>query len=232
MTLTEFYLVLGLGFISSLHCVQMCGPIVLTYSVGLNASTDGARPPLIWAHLAYNAGRTITYAALGAIAGVVGGSVGFLGGIMGVQNTAAVIAGIAMLVAGLLMLGLSPGARLFRTFALPSKFLKPAGALISSRSLRSKFVLGLLLGFLPCGLVYGALLRAVGTASALHGALTLVAFGSGTSVALVAIGLGSSFATRYVARWGTTVAAVTVMAMGAMLILRVTSPGLLMLGRH
>ncbi len=232
MTLTELYLVLGLGFISSLHCVQMCGPIVLTYSVGLSANKDGARPPLIWAHLAYNAGRTVTYSALGALAGLVGGSVGFLGGMMGVQNTAAVVAGAAMLVAGLLMLGFGPGRRLFRNVALPTRFLRPVGSLISSPSLRSKFGLGLLLGFLPCGLVYGALLRAVGTASALHGALTLVAFGAGTSLALVAIGLGSSVATRYLARWGTTVAAATVMAMGAMLILRVAAPGLMMFGGH
>lgn len=89
---------------------------------------------------------------------------------------------------------------------------------MASPAVSSKFLLGLLLGFLPCGLIYAALMKAIGTASALNGALTMMAFGLGTSVALVAIGIGSSAATRRIARWGTTVSAVTVLLMGLVLI--------------
>jgi uncharacterized protein len=101
---------------------------------------------------------------------------------------------------------------------LPSSLLRPAGKLIASSAAGSKFALGLLMGFLPCGLVYAALMRAIGTASPLDGALTLLAFGMGTSLALVAVGIGSSVATQKIARWGTTVSAITVLLMGILLI--------------
>jgi hypothetical protein len=221
MTPGDFYLVLVLGFVSSLHCVQMCGPIVLTYSI--SANPEAARQPLLGLHLAYNAGRTLTYMLLGAIAGVAGGTMGFVGRLAGVQNVAAIVAGATMLIAGLVLFDLMPG-RLGslggRGFALPARFLRPVGKLISSRSVGGKFALGLLMGFLPCGLVYAALMRALGTATALGGAITLLAFAAGTSVALLAVGLGASAATRKLARWGTTLSAISVMAMGTLLIFR------------
>ena len=178
---------------------------------------------LLGLHLAYNAGRTLTYMLLGAIAGLAGGTLGFVGQLAGVENAAAIVAGIAMVITGLVLFGLAPGRLgnlVGRGFAMPARFLRPVGKLISSRTAFSKFALGLLMGFLPCGLVYAALMRALGAATALGGALTLLAFGLGTSVALVAIGLGSSAATRKLARWGTTISAITVTAMGVLLIYR------------
>ncbi len=218
MTPSEFSLVLAFGFVSSLHCVQMCGPIVLTYSVAAN--TGSARRSLLGLHLAYNFGRTLTYMLLGAIAGLAGGTMSFFGHLAGIENVAAVVAGIAMVLAGLALLGLTTIGKGWRGLALPSRLLRPAGKLMSSRSVQSKFTLGLLMGFLPCGLVYAALMKAVGAATPVAGALTLLAFGLGTSVALIAVGLGSSAATQKLARWGTTVSAVTVLVMGALLIAR------------
>ena len=81
MTPNDFYLVLVLGLVSSLHCVQMCGPIVLTYSV--SANSEAGRRPLLGLHLAYNAGRTLTYMLLGAISGFAGGTLGFVGHLAG-----------------------------------------------------------------------------------------------------------------------------------------------------
>ena len=72
MTPNDFYLVLVLGFVSSFHCVQMCGPLVLTYSVAAN--TQFGRSSFLRLHLAYNAGRTLTYMLLGVIAGLAGGA--------------------------------------------------------------------------------------------------------------------------------------------------------------
>jgi len=218
MSLSEFYLVLVLGFVSSLHCVQMCGPIVLTYSVSLN--TDASRKPMIGAHLAYNAGRIFTYTFLGAVAGTIGGAVGFVGRLAGIQNVAMIAAGIAMLLTGVAMLGFGLRPGFLNKFVLPKKIVRPVGALISSRSVQSKFGLGLLLGLLPCGLVYAALMKAVGTGSPLGGAVTLLAFGLGTSAAMVALGVGSSLITKKLARWGTTVAAVTIILLGAMVLIR------------
>ena len=218
MTPGDFYLVLAFGFVSSLHCVQMCGPLVLTYSVAAN--TDAARRSLLGLHLAYNSGRTLTYMLLGALAGLAGGTMSFVGRLAGFENIAAIVAGVAMVIVALALFGLSPGMKGWRGFALPSRLLRPAGKLISSRSVASKFLLGLLMGFLPCGLIYAALMKAIGTATPVGGALTLLAFGLGTSVALVVVGLGSSAATRKLARWGTTVSAISVLVMGVLLIAR------------
>ena len=217
MSANDFYLILVLGFVSSLHCVQMCGPVVLTYSVAANSAGERRRP-LIGLHMAYNAGRTLTYMLLGAIAGLAGGAMGWVGRLAGLENTAAIIAGIAMVVTGIAMLGF--GIRKWRGFALPARLLRPAGKLISSSSAKSKFALGLIMGLLPCGLIYAALMKAVGVGTVSGGALTLLGFGVGTSGALILVGLGSSAATRKIARWGTAISAVTATAMGAILIVR------------
>lgn len=216
MSAGDLSLVLTFGFVSSLHCIQMCGPIVLSYSVAANTAVG--RRSFLGLHLAYNAGRSFTYMLLGMIAGLAGGAMGWVGQLAGFQNVAAIIAGTAMVLTGIAMFGFAPGLQDWRGFALPARFLRPAGKLIASPRPTAKFTLGLLMGFLPCGLIYAALMKAIGTASPLEGALTMLAFALGTSVALVVVGLGSSAATVKLARWGTTVSAITVLIMGLVLI--------------
>ena len=216
MNAGDLSLVLAFGFVSSIHCVQMCGPIVLSYSVAANA-VQGRRS-FLGLHLAYNAGRSVTYMLLGIIAGFAGGAMGWVGQLAGFQNVAAIVAGTAMVLTGIAMFGFAPGFRDWRGFALPARFLRPAGKLIASPQPTAKFALGLMMGFLPCGLIYAALMKAIGTASSLEGALTMLAFALGTSVALVVVGLGSSAATVKLARWGTTISAITVLIMGLVLI--------------
>jgi len=216
MNAADISLVLTFGFVSSLHCVQMCGPIVLSYSIAAN--TAQGRRSFLGLHLAYNAGRSATYMLLGMVAGFAGGAMGWVGHLAGFQNAAAIVAGTAMVLTGIAMFGFSPVLQNWRTFALPRRFLRPAGRLIASPRPGAKFALGLMMGFLPCGLIYAALMKAIGTASPIEGALTMLAFALGTSVALVVVGLGSSAATMKLARWGTTVSAVTVLIMGLVLI--------------
>jgi len=231
MTPNDFYLVLILGFVSSLHCIQMCGPVVLTYSVAAN--TETGRRSFLGLHLAYNAGRTLTYVLLGAAAGLAGGAMGWMGRLAGFEHTASIIAGGAMVLTALAMLGFGLGMNRWRGFALPARLLRPAGKLISNPSALAKFGLGTLMGFLPCGLVYAALMRAIGAASAAGGALTMLAFAAGTSAALIAVGIGASAATRKLARWGTTISAITVLVMGVLLIARgVTANSTLLCHMH
>jgi sulfite exporter TauE/SafE len=82
----------------------------------------------------------------------------------------------------------------------------------------NKFTLGLSLGFLPCGLIYAALLKAVDTGDALHGALTMLTFGAGTAIALLTLGAASSFVR--LPRWSNRLAAVCIVAAGIILIWR------------
>lgn len=216
MNAGDLSLVLTFGFVSSLHCVQMCGPIVLSYSIAAN--TAQGRRSFLGLHLAYNAGRSVTYMLLGMIAGLAGGAMAWVGQLAGFQNVTAIVAGTAMVLTGIAMFGFAPGLQDWRGFALPARFLRPAGKLISSPRPAAKFSLGLMMGFLPCGLIYAALMKAIGTASPVDGALTMLTFALGTSVALVVVGLGASAATVKLARWGTTVSAITILIMGLVLI--------------
>lgn len=232
MTGIEVWVVFTLGLVSSLHCVQMCGPIVLSYSVALDQlkAVPGHTPPsLFWGHLTYNAGRIFTYAVLGAVAGLAGKAVGLVGQLAGVMSTLAIVSGALMLIAGLVMFGAFPAMQALGGgfFRITSSFLRPVSALIASPSAGRRFLLGLALGLLPCGLIYAALLRAMATGSAVWGAATMAAFGAGTAGALLAVGIFSSAIRSRVHRWGTQLAAVSVMAMGALLIVRGTMPGIL-----
>ncbi len=231
MTGLELSVIFTLGLVSSLHCVQMCGTIVLSYSVALKQSkmSAGTSPALWSGHLAYNAGRILTYALLGAVAGLAGRTVSLVGRLAGAGSALAIIGGILMLMAGLVMSGVFPAAavRGGNLFRITARFLRPLAKLVSSPSVGRRFLLGLTLGFLPCGLIYAALLRALATGSMFWGAATMAAFGAGTAGALLAVGVFSSALGRRFNRWGSQLAAVGVMAMGALLIVRGTMPGIL-----
>jgi sulfite exporter TauE/SafE len=197
MTLLAVFL---FGLLSGLHCVQMCGPIVLVIGRSRRAQ------------LAYHCGRILTYTALGALAGAAGGGLGVLGRMAGLAEGARIAAGAAMILAGIVMIGFvrKPGLIQIR----PVGFTRHAGRLLTAP--RGKFAVGLMLGFLPCGLIYAALLKAVDSANAFAGAATMLSFGLGTAVALLALGFAASFAGPWVNR----VAPVTVMLAGALLIWR------------
>jgi hypothetical protein len=227
-----------LGLVSSLHCVQMCGPIVLSYSLasGQPGGTGTPGPGRYFAlgHLAYNAGRIVTYTALGALAGLAGGAMGMLGRLAGATSLAAMVGGGLMVIAGLFMLGIIPTAALAGTniFRLSSGFLRWVGGLLTTPKVAKRFLLGLALGFLPCGLIYAALLRSLATGTALWGAAAMLAFGLGTAGALIALGLFSSAIRWRLNRWGNRLAAASVILMGIFLLWRGVMPGMVMAGMH
>jgi uncharacterized protein len=226
----ELSVVFMLGLVSSLHCVQMCGPIVVSYSVALSPSPSSAAGRfLILGHVAYNAGRILTYSALGAVAGLAGHTVGLVGRLAGLSSALAIVGGVLMLIAGLVMFGVFPAVKVLGAgfFRITSSFLRPLSNLISSPNVGRRLLLGLTMGLLPCGLIYAALLRALATGSALWGAATMAAFGAGTAGALLAVGIFSSVLRKGFSRWGTQLAAASVTAMGALLIVRGTMPGIL-----
>lgn len=227
MTLLEFWLMFAFGLVSSIHCVGMCGPIVLSYSLPLASEPRPAGSGLWQAHIWYNLGRVTTYTALGALAGAAGGAIGLAGRLAGIAHGSRVVAGLAMIAAGIYLSGLvrprnliaigSPGigtrlARLGKRFMLS---VRPS----------SKFQLGLVFGFLPCGLIYAALLKAVDAGSVAGGALTTLGFGLGTSLALAATGLVSTALGWRVGRWSNALAGASITLAGAWLIWMGVAPG-------
>ena len=227
MSVVELGVMFTLGLVSSLHCVQMCGPIVLSYSLGAgNSAAPGAARSLAAGHLAYNAGRIITYSALGALAGLAGGTVGMLGRLAGASSVAAMVGGGLMIVAGLFMLDFIPSRVLagIQLFRLTSGFMRRAGGLLSTPAVGKRFLLGLTLGLLPCGLIYAAMLRSLATGSPLWGAAAMLAFGLGTAGALITLGLFSSALRWRLNCWGNRLAASGVILMGIALLWRGASP--------
>ena len=235
MTVFELWAIFSLGLVSSLHCVQMCGPIVLSYSIALEQQNPPQRKrlALFIGHLAYNAGRIVTYACLGAIAGLVGDSIRLVGHLAGIGTALAIVGGLLMILAGLFMFGIFPAAGILgKLFRVTSNFLRPLAQLVSSPGIGNRFLLGLALGFLPCGLIYAAVVRALATGSPAWGAATMAAFGAGTAIALLAVGIFSSAVRGNITRWGTKLAAISVTVMGVFLIVRGTAPAILMVGGH
>ena len=191
ISISGFFLIGLMGGLG--HCIGMCGPLVLWVStryVPEGASVWRAAVP----HLYYKRGpRTVTYTALGALAGLAG-SVADLGGkLVGIQRVAAIGAGLALMTFALLSLvgsrALAAIEEKASTGGLAMKLLK--------RGPGHPLATGIALGFLPCGLSYGAVIGAAALGSWWKGALSLAAFGLGTIPALLALSfIGNFLASR------------------------------------
>jgi sulfite exporter TauE/SafE len=207
MTAADWGVAFGLGLASSLHCAQMCGPLV----IASGASGGGAA-----GHLAYNAGRIATYTLLGMVAGEAGGGVTMLAALPGLERWVALASGLLLVLAGVWMLGLIPKRQLVQIEESPAtrRLLRWTAPLLMKPGLFNRFRLGLLLGLLPCGLVWAALVKAAAAGSAAGGGATMLSFGAGTAGALLSIGLFAAGIQRRFSRHGTRVAAVAMIAAG------------------
>ncbi len=199
---------LALGLVSSLHCAQMCGPLVLSYSL---KGGGGMR-----SHLCYNAGRIATYTALGALAGAAGLLVTSLGRLAGIAQAASLAAGVCLIVAAIVASDLLRRGTLVRIgsgswLSYPSRV---AAKLLASSVPASRLLLGAVMGLLPCGLVYAALLKAMTADGAAGGALTMALFGAATSIPLLALGSFASFLGARLGRWSNALTAVSMLLMG------------------
>ena len=174
------------GFVGSLHCIGMCGPIVLA----LPAGNQGMLRYTL-GRLLYNLGRVLTYTVMGAVIGLVGAGLS----LRLLQQDLSIIAGASIVV----VFFVGQIARLSLPFprSLGSMLLKLQGAIASllrESALPSLFFLGILNGLLPCGFVYLAITAAAVSADVVQGMLFMAGFGLGTVPAMV----GFSFFPRLV----------------------------------
>jgi sulfite exporter TauE/SafE len=152
---------------------------------------------------------------------LAGGRLIALGRLAGIERAAAVFSGASLIVAGILLSGVLRKNKLIQIGGtLPRGFSKLAARLLTSTGAATKFALGAVMGFLPCGLIYAALLKSIDGGSPAQGALSMLAFAAGTTPALFSAGLFSTALARPFGRYANTLATLAVFAMGVALLWR------------
>lgn len=170
---------LVLGFLGNLHCLGMCGPIALAVP-HISKTSSG----ILIDDVIYNSGRIMTYALLGFIIGVFGSPIGM----SHLQGPVSITMGSVLLVYLIIpakykfkFLNFNVTGRIWSV--LRSKF----ASILNAKTRKTLFLIGLLNGLLPCGLVYIALFAAVGYFDPLKSMLFMVLFGVGTSPVMLSV---------------------------------------------
>jgi sulfite exporter TauE/SafE len=220
---TELTALFMLGLLGTGHCIGMCGPLI----VALPGQTGR-----LSAHLAYHAGRLITYTLIGALMGALGGGLIRLASILGsdpmawMANTQlgiGLLAGLFLLFFGLSRLGFVAEPD-WLAVASPSSMPGWRGLMNRIADRRSNgdlFLMGLILGGLPCGLSYAAFAKALSAGGMLAGAAMALVFGLGTLPGLLAVGAGAAAFLRRYRRQADLLAGLIMLGMAAMLLVNV-----------
>ena len=181
MTWALFLAAFSMGLFGSPHCLGMCGGIVTAFGLSMQHVSDSKKNGLI---LTYHLGRLISYSLLGLIASLVG--VAIFQSIMS-NSAPRIVLGAVLVLIGLAMLGLplfnqleKIGMRFWQSLAPIRKKVFPID------TFGKALFAGLLWGFLPCGLVYGALMMAIAGNNVATGAALMFVFGLGTMPMLIA----------------------------------------------
>lgn len=166
------YSALIFGLISSLHCIGMCGPIAMMLPVDRTNSVKKVSQIMM-----YHFGRLLAYASIGLVFGLVGK--GFF--LAGIQQKLSIFIGVAMIITILtperVLANYNFSKPIYRLIAQIKTSL---GKQFKNKSYQSLFTIGLLNGFLPCGMVYVALFGAIAMQSVPFGILYMLLFGLGT----------------------------------------------------
>lgn len=162
------------GVLTSIHCVGMCGGIMLSQSIGKESNNkfEAVKPALL-----YNTGRVISYTLLGGIVGALGSVISLS---ITMKAAMQIIAGIFMIMMGFNMAGYS----IFRKFHIKL----PGFACRVKNKSGSPFIVGILNGLMPCGPLQTMQLYALGTGSATKGALSMFMFSIGTVPLMLTFG--------------------------------------------
>ncbi|MCP3931340.1 MAG: sulfite exporter TauE/SafE family protein [Bacteroidetes bacterium] len=177
----ELWTAFTIGLVGSLHCIGMCGPIALALPYQAKSKWRIAGNTLL-----YNFGRVVTYSLMGVVIGLIGKGL-FMAGY---QSILSIVLGVILLIIALFsiqveskLLSVPIINRL--SFRLKSKL----GSLLKAHFTSSIFLIGILNGLLPCGLVYMAIAGAVSTGSIMNAMFYMVLFGMGTIPMMLSLSL-------------------------------------------
>ena len=175
-----------MGLIGSLHCAGMCGPIAvaLPYRTGMQS-----REETFFKIITYNFGRVITYSLMGLMFGLVGKS--FF--TMGVQKWVLITLAVLLILVALFSIDVESESLRIPAVRKFNMMIKNRLSLMMKNSTVLSFLyIGILNGFLPCGLVYMAIVAAIAIGSVYHSILYMALLGIGTMPLMIAFGLGGN----------------------------------------
>jgi len=176
------------------HCLGMCGPLVGAFGLTAPPGTPALR--VLRSQLVYHLGRVTTYSLIGAAMGLTGSFVNLAGRLAGFQDAVAVLAGTLMVALGLGAAG-AAGWLTAVEGKVAGRVLRAVRGIAGGHGEGDEgagraYPLGLVLGFLPCGLSYSAFVGSAATGGMVPGLLFALAFGLGTLPALLAAGWAAS----------------------------------------
>jgi sulfite exporter TauE/SafE len=207
----NYGLLLLIGFLTSFHCVGMCGPLILGYTAKNTADSNRTHHP----HLLYGIGKTLSYTSIGALFGAFGSIIAFT---PATQGAIGVAAGLFLFLFGLHMLEVFPALNRFQ-FKPPAFLMRFIGK--EYRKHGNPFVIGLLNGLMIiCGPLQAMYVMAAGTGSWQQGATTLFFFGVGTLPLLMGFGFLTSILSASLTPKLLKASGVIVMALGVIMLNR------------
>ena len=177
------YMVLFIvGTLTSIHCIGMCGGIMLTQSI---LKEEKSKFQTVAPAILYNAGRVTSYTIIGAIVGALGSVLSLS---LNMKAVLQILAGIFMIIMGLNMAGFS----IFRQLSIKL----PWASCSIKKKPKAPFLIGMLNGLIPCGPLQTMQLYALGTGSAINGALSMFVFSLGTVPLMLGFGAISGFLSK------------------------------------
>ncbi len=206
--LTGFFV----GLFGSFHCIGMCGPIAIALPIPKSNNLS-----FVAGRLLYNLGRVVTYSLLGAVFGLLGSR--FV--IAGFQQSISIVLGAAIVIAVLIPPKFKAKItqhKFIQKISLPLK--SGISGLFRRRTFSAMFFIGILNGFLPCGLVYVALAGAIASGSALSGFTVMFLFGLGTVPVMFAATIFGKFINLNIRRRITKLVPVFALVLGLLFVLR------------
>jgi len=229
---TSYIAAFLVGLLGGVHCIGMCGGIVGALCLGLEGGTNqiqvkSAKQDFIKTFpylLSYNAGRISSY----TFAGILMGGIGWLGShlftLYSIQQTLEILAASFMLALGLYISGWWKGLAQIERWGgmVVWKRLEPLGRrFMPVTSYRHAFLLGLVWGWLPCGLVYSVIIWTISTQSPLEGGLLMLSFGLGTLPNLLLMGVFASTLRQFIQQpWVKQVAGIMIMLFAGVMFYR------------
>jgi len=217
MNTTQYLDIFLIGLLGSMHCIGMCGGFVAMYSL-----KKPAEEPSFSYHLLYNIGRITTYSIIGGSLGYIGSFAASLGRHRGLPGAVLLVSGTVMILMGLNIAGVLGKRGLFEETGISERtfFRKSFHRILALESAWGTLLLGFLLGFLPCGLLYPLFMNAAAAGGFIYGMFTMLVFGLGTVPAMLSFGYLVSRIQPHMKVFLYRIAAVLIVLLGVRSLLR------------